>query len=52
MTTELPPFVDEMVGGEVRDLYPQFAAKRRDEPVWYGTFLEPHMLRGLQPRPA
>lgn len=51
MLTELPEFVDEMVGGEVRDPYPMFAEKRRDEPVWYGTFLTPEMLPGgLEPR--
>jgi cytochrome P450 len=51
MTTELPTFVDEMVAGEVREIFPQFAAKRRDDPVWYGTLLQPHMLPGgLEPR--
>ena len=39
MITDLPEFVDEMVGGEVRDPYPWFAEKRRDDPVWFGTFL-------------
>jgi cytochrome P450 len=51
MTSELPVFVDEMVGGDVRDPYPAFAAKRRDEPVWYGTFLTAAMLPGgVEPR--
>lgn len=51
MITELPEFVDEMVGGEVRDPYPWFAEKRRDEPVWYGTALTPAMLPGgVEPR--
>jgi cytochrome P450 len=51
MVVELPEFVDEMVGGEVRDPYPLFAEKRRTEPVWYGTFLTPGMLPGgLEPR--
>jgi cytochrome P450 len=49
--TELPEFVDEMVGGEVRDPYPWFAEKRRDDPVSFGTFLTPAMLPGgLEPR--
>ena len=40
-----------MVGGEVRDPYPQFAQKRREDPVWFGTFLTPDMLPGgLEPR--
>ena len=51
VTGELPQFVDEMVGGEVRDPYPQFAEKRREDPVWFGTFLTPDMLPGgLEPR--
>lgn len=51
MQAELPEFVDEMVGGEVRNPYPLFASKRRDQPVWYGTLLEPNMLPGgLEPR--
>ena len=51
MIIELPEFVDEMVGGEVRDPYPWFAEKRRDEPVWFGTFLTSAMLPGgLEPR--
>ena len=51
MTIELPEFVDKMVGGEVRDPYPWFAEKRRDEPVWFGTFLTSAMLPGgLEPR--
>jgi len=49
--TELPPFEDEMVGGEVRDPYPAFSEKRRTDPVWYGTFLTSGMLPGaLEPR--
>ncbi len=51
MITELPEFVDEMIGGDVRDPYPVLAEKRRSEPVWYGTFLTPEMLPGgLEPR--
>jgi cytochrome P450 len=51
VTAELPVFVDEMVGAEMRDPYPAFAAKRRDEPVWFGTFLTPEMLPGrVEPR--
>ncbi|MGB7050896.1 MAG: cytochrome P450 [Acidimicrobiales bacterium] len=51
MITDLPEFVDEMVGGEVRDPYPEFADKRRHDSVWFGTFLSPSMLPGgLEPR--
>ena len=46
---KLPEFVDEMVGGEVRDPYPEFAAKRAHDPVWFGSFLSRDMLPGGLP---
>jgi cytochrome P450 len=30
---------DSMMGGDVRDPYPDFAVKRRDEPMWKGSFM-------------
>jgi cytochrome P450 len=41
-------FVD-VVGGDARDPYPDFALKRRDEPVWTGNFMNPELLpEGLE----
>lgn len=35
------PFADfdDMIGGHVRDPYPDFAVKRRESPVWQGNFM-------------
>lgn len=47
-TTEEPydPFAafDDVVAGDVRDPFPDFAEKRRNTPVWRGTLMNPDLL--------
>lgn len=51
-TTPSDPFAefDTVMGGSVRDPYPGFAEKRRNEPVWRGSLLSADMLpEGMEP---
>jgi cytochrome P450 len=43
---EYDPFetFNDAVAGDVRDPYPDFAEKRRDTPVWTGSFMNPDLL--------
>ncbi len=48
---EYDPFeaFDDMMGGDVRDPYPDFAVKRRETPVWRGSFMrETLQIEGLE----
>lgn len=35
---------EDVVAGDVRDPYPDFARRRREEPVWKGSFMNPDIL--------
>jgi cytochrome P450 len=49
---EYDPFAafDDVVAGDVRDPYPDFAEKRRNEPVWKGTLVNTALYpEGIEP---
>ncbi|MHB8219977.1 MAG: cytochrome P450 [Acidimicrobiales bacterium] len=51
-TEPFDPFAafDDVMGGNVRDPYPDFAEKRRTEPVWMGTLMNTDLLPpGMEP---
>jgi len=35
---------DDVIGGDVRDPYPDFADRRRNQPVWQGSFMNHELL--------
>ena len=35
---------NDVIAGDVRDPYPEFAKKRLEEPVWTGSFMNPELL--------